>query len=272
MTMKAIAFLRKAKRKITRSFAPPAPRSPFRYSPGDSVIEDFAEFSGIPLETIVDRIADYHRINADEWHSLKGKSFAERAAAFYESSQNFVFNTLSANARPQAIIDKLDRFNPQIMKAIRAHPGNSFFEFGGGIGVFCEIIARMGKSTFYMELPGLAFDFAQWRFKKYGIDITTIEAKPDIIYLPGKYDIVYTDAVIEHLPHNLQVDATKALAQATNINGLLVFLVDLSGPTAENPMHHIVDIRELHSHLRAAGLDCQDGLNTACSVWRRKRA
>lgn len=269
IAMRPIDSLRKVRKFITKSFCDRSPRLGYRYRPGDVVIEDFAEFSGIPLNVVADKIANYHRINAEEWHALNARSFSERAATFYESSQNFIFDTLSANPRPEAVIEKLDRFNPRMMKAIRAHPGKGFFEFGGGIGVFCEIVAGMGKDVYYMELPGLVFDFAQWRFKKRGVNVTAIEAKADTVYLPGKYDVVYTDAVIEHLPHSLQVEATKAIGQAVDEGGLLVFLVDLSGPTADNPMHHEVDIRELHDYLRAVGLHYEDGYCDSCSIWRR---
>ena len=223
----------------------------------------------MPLDVVIHRVANFHRINADDWNALDAPSFSERAATFYNSSQNFVFGILSANASPEAVIRKLDRFNPRILESIRTHPGKRFFEFGGGIGVFCEIAARMGKDIYYMELPGSAFEFAQWRFRRLGLNVKVMAAKADSISVPGKYDIVYTDAVIEHLPQSLQIEATKAMAQAVDKDGLLIFLVDLSGPTEEDPMHHAVNIRELHDHLRSAGLRCDDGYHKFCSIWRR---
>jgi 2-polyprenyl-3-methyl-5-hydroxy-6-metoxy-1,4-benzoquinol methylase len=267
--MKPIDLLRRARNLILKPSGGQIAHMPYLYRPGDTVVEDFVEFSGLPLETVSERMVKYQRINSEDWHALDAKSFSERAAKFYEASQNYIFDTLSANPRPQAVIAKLDRFDPRIMAAIRAHPGRRFFEFGGGIGVFCEVAARMGKQVYYLELPGIVFDFAQWRFKKHGLKVTAIEAKADRIDLPGKYDIIYTDAVIEHLPPDLQVEAAQAIGHAVDVDGLLVFLVDLSGPTDHHPMHHDVDIRELHNRLRAAGLSCELGHNDACSVWRR---
>lgn len=269
--MGPIDLFRGARRLISKQFGNESPELGYSYRPGDVVVEDYAEFSGIPLNAVADkaRSVNTERVNARDWDALGTGSFSERATKFYVASQNFVFGTLSGNPRPEAVIEKLDRFNPRIMAAIRAHPGKRFFEFGAGIGVFCEIVARMGKDVYYMELPGLEFDFAQWRFKKYGLKVTAIEAKADGIYLSGKYDILYTDAVIEHLPHELQVEATKAIGQAVDTGGLLIFLVDLSGPTADDPYHHVVDIRILHDHLIASGLRCDDGFQTFCSIWRR---
>src|SRR5262245_40876342 len=167
--MRLINALRKIGRFIVSCFSHQNADIGYRYCAGDVVIEDFAEFSGIPLDVIVEKVANFHRINADDWNALDASSFSERAAMFYESSQNFCYDTLSANPRPEAVIKKLNRFNPRILEAIRSHPGNLFFEFGGGIGVLCEIAARMGKEVHYMELPGIVFDFAQWRFRKLGL-------------------------------------------------------------------------------------------------------
>src|SRR5271166_3673506 len=104
-----------------------------------------------------------------------------------------------------------------------------------------------------MDLPGIVFDFARWRFNKAGLKITSIVARPDKISVPDKYDIVYTDAVIEHLPQPLQVAATKSLGEAVDAGGLLLFLVDLSGPTVDDPMHNQVNITELHDCLKGEG-------------------
>src|ERR1700682_1884350 len=261
--MTLIKFLRRVLGRIKMILFGEPPDPPYRYRVGDIVVEDFTEFSGLPLDIVADRIANFHRINAADWHALDAGSFSERAAKFYESSQNYVFDTLSANPRPQAVIDKLNRFNPRFMAAIGAHPGKRFFEFGGGVGAFCEVLARMGKDVCYLDLPCIVFDFAQWRFKKYCLNVTMIAAKADHISLPGKYDIVYTDAVIEHLPPALQVEAIKAIGNAVDAGGLLVCLIDLRGPSKEEPMHHNVNIRQLHGLLRAAGMSCELGQNEA---------
>jgi len=262
---------RKIRNFIAGSVFGRKPKAGYCYRPGDVVIDDFAEFSGIPLDTVVEKVANFHRINAHDWHALDASSFSERAAVFYESSQNYIFDTLSANPSPDAVVKKLDRFNPHILESIRVHPGKRFIDFGGGVGTLCELVARMGKAVCYLDVPGIVFDFAQWRFKRLGLNIAAIEAKADSIHLPGKYDIVYTDAVLEHFPRALQIEATKALAQAVDQDGLLIFLVDLSGPTEDDPMHHDVDIKELHNLLSSSGLRCEDGHYTFCSIWRRPR-
>jgi protein-L-isoaspartate O-methyltransferase len=240
----------------------------YQYSAADTVINDFAEFSGLSISAIVPRAANVQVASAQEWQALPG-SFSEQAATFYGSSQNYIYDLVVDNANPKAVIQKLNRFNPRIMESIRTHPGKRFLEFGGGVGVFCGIVAELGKEVHYLDLPSIAFDFARWRFNKLGLKISMIEANAGTIEIPGLFDIIYTDAVLEHLPQNLQAEATTALARAVAPGGVLLYLVDLSGPTAKFPMHHVVDIAGLHSILDSEGLRCETGRRTFCSIWRR---
>jgi protein-L-isoaspartate O-methyltransferase len=234
----------------------------------DEILRDFAEFSGEPLKDIVERIANIKRTDAAEWQTFK--QIGNNPAAFYEGSQHYIYDTLSANFSTEMVEAKLDSFNPRILASIRNHPGKRFLEFGAGVGTMCEIAARMGKDVTYLELRGIVFDFARWRFEKHRLPVKMIEAETNTINLPGLHDIIFTDAVLEHLPPELQILATEKIAQGTDDGGLLIFLVDLSGPTKDNPMHFNVDIERLHCMLSHAGLKCEDGRSTFCSIWRRK--
>jgi len=82
--MQSINALQKLRRFIANSLGHREPESGYRYRHGDVVVEDFAEFSGVPLQVVVERINDFHRINADDWNALGVRSFSERAATFYE--------------------------------------------------------------------------------------------------------------------------------------------------------------------------------------------
>src|SRR5688572_12317331 len=106
---------RLVRRLLGRGSLTSSPR--YTYSTADTVVSDFAEFSGMPLAEICHRIANYHTINAADWASLPARGFAERAANFYEASQNYVFDTLSANTSTDAVVRKLNGFNPAIVNA-----------------------------------------------------------------------------------------------------------------------------------------------------------
>ncbi len=256
-------------RLLGRPPPPPKARPPYRYRPGDTVVDDFAEFSGQTVQVIEERINDFQRINAADWNALGPTGFAERSKAFYEASQNYVYDLLSANPRPEAVLEKLDACSPRLVQAIREHPGRRFLEFGGGLGVFCELVAGMGKEVHYLDIPGLVSRFATWRFEKHGLRIPFICADPGRIHVPSEYDAVLTDAVLEHLPAPLQLEASTAIGRAVAPGGVLVFLVDLTPPGPDFPMHHPVDIRALHRALRDTGLGCELGRDKFWSLWRR---
>ena len=250
--------------EVLRSFR----RKPaYRYRREHAVVADFAAFSGLSVEHVAVRIAGHRTANAADWNAMPGPAGA-RAARFYEASQNYVFDTLSANLNAPAVEAKLNRFSPNILKTIRSS-GPRFLEFGAGIGVLCEIAARLGKIVTYGDVAGVHFDFAAWRFRRLGLDVRMLALPPDRIEIPGRYDLIFTDAVIEHLPPHLQIAATERLAQALEPHGALIFIVDLSGPSADEPMHYRVDICELHDRLARAGLACDEGHRSFYSIWFR---
>ena len=85
--MRSINTLRKIRRFVARSLIHLKPGPAYRYRAGDVVIEDFAEFSGIPLHIVAEKVGNFHRINAEDWKALEAGSLSERAAGFYESGR-----------------------------------------------------------------------------------------------------------------------------------------------------------------------------------------
>jgi len=246
-----------------------APPPPYAHAPGDTVVSDFSEFSGMPVSDVEHRINHFESLCKTEWEALPAADFVERARAYYASSQNYVFDLLGANASREAVTGKLEKFHPGLLAQIREHPGKRFLEFGGGTGVFCEIATTLGKSVTYLDIPGTPMEFARWRFRKYGLPVEVVVSAPGKYAIPGQYDVVFTDAVMEHVPPTEQRDATRAISHAVAAGGMLVFIVDLTGDCEEFPMHAEVDIRALHATIAEAGLRCVHGKNRFCSVWSR---
>jgi 2-polyprenyl-3-methyl-5-hydroxy-6-metoxy-1,4-benzoquinol methylase len=240
------------------------------FGPEDTVIADFAEFSDQSVPQVIEGLHQYRQLVQGEWQKLGASSFAEASTRFYAQSQSYVFDVLSGNYNRNMVIEKLNRFGPGILASIKQHPGKAFLEFGGGVGVFCEVAAGFGKDVTYLDIPGRISDFAAWRFKKYNLPIRTIIVEPgnDLKRLES-YDVIYTDAVLEHMPPAEQLRVTKILGTLLRPAGVLVFLVDLGGPTPENPTHEVVDIDLLHSTLSDLGLHCQEGKGNFWSIWRR---
>jgi chemotaxis methyl-accepting protein methylase len=91
----------------------------------------------------------------------------------------------------------------------------------------------------------------------------------DDFELPEKYDVIFTDAVVEHLEAEQQERYVKKLGSYLKKFGLLCLLIDLEGSNPEMPMHNDVNIFKLHSLLEQAGLSCVYGKNTFSSRWVR---
>jgi SAM-dependent methyltransferase len=241
---------------------------PYTYKPGHTVVDDYAEFSGRDIESIVNGVRGYKQLNKAKWAQLQGETgdWVETARKFYAASDNYVFDHLSANPTVTGVLAKLDRFNPQILKTIRSNPNKRLLEFGGGTGVFCESMVREGFEVTYLDIPGHVKDFAEWRFRKYRLPIEVITSTPDQLTLNRDYDIIFTDAVFEHLVNPEQ--ALRELISHVSPNGVFVFIVDLSGPSADDPQHRDVDIVKLHDIVAGSGYACESGRNTFASIWR----
>jgi SAM-dependent methyltransferase len=245
-----------------------ARRGAYRFRPGDSVVEDFAEYSGLSIADVECRMREHKALAGADWRAIDSGSFEDNVERFYENSDHYIFDLLSSNYSAEAVIRKLDLFAPQLLKSIRQHPGSRVLEFGGGTGLFCELLTRMGKEVTYLDIPGRPLDFAQWRFAKYGLPVKVIVAAPDRLELTEDYDIIFSDAVIEHLadPH----EKVAYLCRHVRLSGLLILLVDAAAESEDMPMHRNVDLRRLHAVVEDHGFDNELGQGNFYSIWRKR--
>jgi protein-L-isoaspartate O-methyltransferase len=239
------------------------------YQPDHTVITDFCEFSGATPSDVERSINEYEQLCQADWRITPGNGFDEKSANFYENSKNYIYDLLLGNVSKKKVIEKLDAFTPQILQAIKSHPGKDFLEFGGGTGVMCEVVHGLGKSVTCLDIPGLPQQFARWRFRKYGLPIEIAVAKPDSLELTREYDIIFTDAVLEHLAPERQMSAVETLCRHTLRGGILLLLIDLAGKCEENPTHTEVDVAALHRIAHGNGFTCLHGENTFCSIWQK---
>ena len=230
----------------------------------DEVLIDFAEFSGMDLGEIDSRIAGHKRANADEFNSSPGPR------EFYSGSEGYVFDLLASNRTRAAVVSKLESFLPGIMSAIESHPGRRFMEFGGGLGVFCQVVReRSGKEVTYVDVEGRVSQFARWRLARRCPDVRALIVDQERPELGGPYDVVFTDAVIEHLEPARQAKCARMLSDTVAPGGLLFMLVDLGGHEPDMPMHFDVDPAALFRALESGGLAKVLANGEFATVWRR---
>lgn len=228
------------------------------------IIKDYAEFSGLTVEGIVWSSQNFQILNKENFHQHKD------AQSFYESSDTYIFDLFNANYDQEVLRNKINLFSPGLVQDLSFKPmGTKFLEFGGGLGVFCELVKKTnpGIDVTYCDIASKISDFTLWRYKKHNVNIDTLIIPQDDFELPGKYDIIFTDAVIEHLPSEQQERYMKKISSSLNNGGSFLCIVDLEGENPDMPMHYNVDIHRLHSILESEGMVCTFGRNTFSSRW-----
>lgn len=235
------------------------------YLSSGCLVQDYAEFSETPLDTVVDRIINFRQLNVEDFND-KGSHHD-----FYSKSKTYIYDLLSAHSDMEGPKRKINAFLPGVLDNIKEHSGKKFLEFGGGIGDICQIMSEWGgKDVTYMDIDTHISEFARWRFKKYNVPMNVKIIPQDSFTLDEQYDFIYQDAVLEHLTPEQQVSYNVKLAKHTTIGGIFVMIVDLSGAHDDMPMHYNVDIVEVHDAIETAGLRCIRGQYTFASVWTRE--
>ena len=226
------------------------------------IVKDYSEYSGLSLEQIVKNTEISKIINCEDFHK-KGDP-----KLFYETSDTYIYDLLHANHDENLLTRKIDTFSPGFLYDVSSRKSGNFLEFGGGLGVFCEIIKkRTNLDVTYCDIKTRISDFTLWRYDKYKVPISSLIIPQEDFSLPEKYDVIFTDAVIEHLPSDQQEAYIRKLGSHLKTSGVLCLLIDLEGHNEEMPMHNDVDIMKLHSLLQEDGLICVYGKNTFSSRW-----
>lgn len=223
------------------------------------IIQDYAEFSGQLPSVVADKVL--------RSRELIRQDFSVHGDKFYANSKIYIYDNIAANPTLGIRANLLNKFIPDGIKRIMNHPGNTFADFGGGVGVMSQIAEDLGKTTTYIDIRGHTADFAMWRKEKHGFkfDIHLIDEQ-DFTF-PQTYDIIFTDSVWEHLDEQKQQHYITKFYSGLKPGGMLYFLVDLAGKSDDMPIHYDVNIWEMHSVLYANGLRCEHGQNTFASVW-----
>lgn len=227
------------------------------------ILLDYCEYTQKNPQDIFHKLTQIKPVVAEE--------FKETGLLLYNKSENYLLEVMSGNVATKHREELIEKFLPALNYIMRYKNPKSFADFGAGIGVVCDIFEKKYKidNIYHIDVDGPLYNFANWRAKKYGKQRQYRVIPLEDFSLPESYDIIYTDAVWEHLKPDQQLSYASKLASYVNNNGLLIFLVDLSGHTNEMPMHFDVNIVEVHNKLTQSGLKCLVGQNTFASIWER---
>lgn len=245
-----------------------------------TIIHDFAEFANLPLVDVASRVQRGRRLAAlDYQEHLKNVTKLEADHSFYQKSNQYIYDLLSANSSLEGVTNKLEKFLPGCMQLIQDHIGKTFLDFGAGLGIMCEIVARFtDKQVTYMDVESYHSEFAIWRFKKYDLPIEVQLISPDDFSLTQKYDLIFTDAVWEHLDSDRQLKYVIKLIDGLAMQGGFIQIIDwdaIHGDASKDgdvnmPMHYKVDIGKVHDEIASTGMYNLYGLYHFASVWQKK--
>jgi 2-polyprenyl-3-methyl-5-hydroxy-6-metoxy-1,4-benzoquinol methylase len=231
--------------------------------------QDYAEFSGTPIEVVLDRVAHAREINAEDYYKHTSEE------EFYSASTTYIYDLLAGGDEPEDFVRKVGKGyaggGEGIIRGLKEYPkGENFLDFGGGTGAVCEWVARNTNfEVTYLDLPGHISDFAKWRFERYNIPVKMVYAKIDSFKLPEKYNVILSDAVWEHLDQEQQIRYARELPRYLKPGrGGLILMIDAEGTNPEMPMHYNVDISAVHSELRKQ-LRCFTGFGNWSSIWMK---
>lgn len=228
------------------------------------IINDYSEYSGISVEEILLKCSNFKDLNKENFNNFQSTH------DFYKSSDTYIFDLFNANLTLDILRSKINLFSPGLMDEISQKPsGVKFLEFGGGLGVFCELVKSINPNieVTYCDIKTKISDFTLWRFEKYKSDIKTLIIPQGDFSFEEKYDMIFSDAVIEHLPQSQQEIYVRKLSSYLNKNGSLYLIIDLEGENPDMPMHFNVDIIKLHSILEFENMTCVYGKNNFSSRW-----
>ena len=166
---------------------------------------------------------------------------------FYDQSQGYLldlmwWHTLEDDASPLAYVLALE--------FARRCPGNSYLDFGGGVGSGAILFARHGYAVSQADVSSTLLDFSAWRFARRHLAVTTINLTAGELSREA-FDFITAMDVFEHLAD--PVEAVDQLVAALKPGGYLFgrFAAD---PDPARPQHIVYDFTPTFQRLAFHGL------------------
>lgn len=208
------------------------------------VVLDYCEYSGISYKDVVKLINKGSELARDEWNHFVKMGSDEEIFEFYNRSKYYIYEVMQPYLEPKKYNKDVNylriiKFAENIIKnkgSCRA------LDFGGGVGVLCILLAKANCEVTYADLPGVISEFAGWRFNKHGVKIQQLSSRIDGVDLPhNKYDLIVSDAVIEHLNRKYLGSFVQSFTNALVNRGYIYLLWD---PTyTESYPYHILGMK-----------------------------
>ena len=205
---------------------------PTRYADIAATLPDhLAEFLDIPVAEVMARMARARDERNRLWVAADPHTEADREKLYQSLGELDLLKYAEwhrTDVEKQAIHDTA----VQAAQARRAQ----VLDCGGGIGDTTLVFAANDVPVTYMEFPGLCYDFAHFRWRKFGCADRVTVREPAAFWTlaPGSYDLLISIDVLEHLENPVKFAARYHTLLRP---GGLLFLTAHFHHSAKNPDH-----------------------------------
>ena len=146
-----------------------------------------AEFLGISVEEVLDRIKSTQARGIEDWNNKSS------ITDFYKETEHYIYDLIKFNS--QGRIDSL-------LHPIRGINGYTILDFGGGIGLLSILLSHQNK-VFYYDVESRTKQFAMFLNEKIGGKVTFLDSLEEVYN--KEYDMVIAMDILEHLENPMDV-------------------------------------------------------------------
>jgi SAM-dependent methyltransferase len=201
-------------------------------------VADLAEFMEVTPETARELLATSTSALAKSWNADPPKDPDAVSRWYSDNARHYMFDLAQFHLSYKHIVFTLDVINLAKGRVL---------DHGAGIGDIVLDLARRGRESTYVDVPGETQGFARWRAERENLDVRFAN---DLEGAAGPFDTIISLDVLEHLAEPEPV--VDALVDRLAPNGIFV-VTAYFGPTKAHPMHMNHDL-DLKRYLEAKGL------------------
>ena len=182
-------------------------------------LDDLASFTGLDRDRCLERVQTYSMQEMTEaWRQADPHTPAQ-ILDFYRTTDLYIWEQMQWHASPAR-----DHHWLALQHLVSRYPAQQGYErvleFGGGIGTDALYLTSQGYHLTLVDVNGPAFRFAQHRFARRGLDARFVESRSSLPAPQGRYDVVVSFDVFEHLPDPLE--AARRLIGCLRDGGVVV--------------------------------------------------
>jgi 2-polyprenyl-3-methyl-5-hydroxy-6-metoxy-1,4-benzoquinol methylase len=213
------------------------------------LVEEAAEYLGIPVSEAWQRHKDAGERFRQEWHEKVGDSSdPDVLTTFYNSTETELFELIEWHAT-----DPMHYRTLAVRDLALARPGRSYLDYGSGIGSDAVVFADAGFEVTLADISDILLGFAAFRCRRRGATPRIVDLKTS--GLPqDAFDVVVCFDVLEHIPKPLPV--VRRIARALRTGGI----VAIHAPFGEDPVHpmHVAHRDVVTPRMRSMGFQWVD--------------